>query len=583
MSVRSHVPNTNLKIRSQWRDDGILSLTQTIGDGNSNTPRCSDVDLLLLRNQAKMTSLGREEAHVSILLVDQNDDTITTDYLKDFENANKLPIQIDNNMDNQDGVIEDICTAYLTLDVPEKINLECDLKNGGSIVVENKIEGDVRLRTGHGDIIVKKLRGHTIDLEIGNKGEHDEQSTIFVSEVLESQSLRIAIPDADSGRIRAKRIHASNMEIRVGGENDRGNLDSSFHNENTDNETLLLDEDDSGAICDISSLYIIGDANVNVQSQSSGNMNQRQAVRIKSHHGHVHLQTCTSVPDFENPMTGNILPSVDLGGVNGSCEVWISQPELSGTVDPPNSWTSCHVHFDSMVPDSVSVIHTEWGNVNITVDRKVESDIRLLSPPSSSNENITIDMDAILLDDNEDGTLADELVHMLKELDATKKTSLSLSEENNEPRIQIQTKAFTETDRPEVLLEHCEFMDGWVENTTSEPDSRFDRKIRGNDEGSRGKIRLEGAYDQALQSFQQKEATESNNNAPADSDGSNKSSFARPILAVSSPGKIVLETLSWMGNIARRYGLDEAREKENLGRQATRRRRLLDPTSITNE
>jgi hypothetical protein len=258
--------------------------------------------------------------------------------------------------------------------------------------------------------------------------------------------------------------------------------------------------------------------------------------------------------------------------------VWISQPQITGIdnpskhIDPPSSWTSCHVHFDSMVPDSVSVVHTEWGNVNITVDRKVESDIRLFSPSSFSNEDISIDMDTLLLDDNEDGTLADELVHMLKELDVATKLS-SLSKENNEPRIKIQTKAFTETNRPEVLLEYCEFIDGWVENTTSEPDSRFDRKIRGHDEGSRGKIRLEGAHDQALQSF----------HAAAESDGSNKSTFARPILAVLSPGKIVLETLSWMGNIARRYGLDETREKDDLGRQATRRRRLLDPTSTTNE
>jgi len=179
----------------------------------------------------------------------------------------------------------------------------------------------------------------------------------------------------------------------------------------------------------------------------------------------------------------------------------------------------------------------------------------------------------LLLDDNEDGTLADELVHMLQQLDSARnETNQALEPVSN--RIHIETKAFTGRERKEShLLGHCEFVDGWIENTTSEPDSRFDRKLRGHDHGSGsvGKIRLEGASEQALQSFQHK-SDKGSDVSPS------SSSFARPLLAVCTPGNIMLETLSWMGNIARRYGLDETREKDDLGRQATRRGRLVGPS-----
>jgi hypothetical protein len=131
-------------------------------------------------------------------------------------------------------------------------------------------------------------------------------------------------------------------------------------------------------------------------------------------------------------------------------------------------------------------------------------------------------------------------------------------------RIIIETQAFTSRERMESeQFQHCEFVDGWIENTTSEPDSRFDRKIRGGSGG--GKINIDGAQNQALHGF------------GSDKNGAGETAentFARPLLAVSTPDKIVLETLSWMGNIARRYGLDDNREDDDLGRQATRRKGL---------
>lgn len=263
---------------------------------------------------------------------------------------------------------------------------------------------------------------------------------------------------------------------------------------------------------------------------------------------------------------------VDLGGVNGSCEVWVSRPAEDTTNSVSNSiddnWTSCHVHFDSIAPDSVSLLHAEEGNIHVTVDRKVESDVRLLSTPFSAS----IDTEILLLEDNEDDSMADEISHMLQEFEAKAASNASDVQDSiggvgGINKIQIKTQAFTSRERPEnEQLQHSEFVDGWIENTTSEPDSRFDRKIRGS--GGGGKIRLDGAQNQALHGFG---GTDKSGSAV---EAAGEDAFARPLLAVSSPGNIVLETLSWLGNIARRYGLDDKRNDDDLGRQATRRKGL---------
>ncbi|KAG7354359.1 hypothetical protein IV203_003715 [Nitzschia inconspicua] len=576
LSIRSMAPHTNLLIRPQWRNDGYLSFDQR----NHNKEMRNDDNIVpwnlyVSKEQDKITSMGRPEAQISILLSLEND--VNPTQQDHAELSQSIPIKDedikeddvhDSGQQNHDldG------NPNLTIDVPEKLNLECELPHGGSIRIQDKIEGDVRLWTSSGSVHVKKLRGHAIDIVA---------SRIFASHLLESQSLQLAVPE--DGRIRVKRIHAGDMEIHVGTDKV---VQQQNNDDNTDatesHDVLSYDDDDAGASCDISALYITGDAKVNVrQNANSLKLSarpQRQAVRIKSHHGHIHVESDTPIPTVKNAMTGEYLPAVDLGGVNGSCEVLIScksqGDDVAARDDDSEATTACHIHFDSIVPDSVSVIQSEWGNVHVTVDRKVEADVRLLSPSVGISN---VDVETLLLEDNEDGSLADEVPRMLQYLDNLESRKCDPIQEE---RIQILTKAFSERERPEIgPLDHgCEFVDGWVENTTSEPDSRFDRKLRGISSSSErsstggGKIRLEGAYNQALHGFQKGE------NAPASSSTSSSvPSFARPLLAVVTPGKIVLETLSWMGNIARRYGIvDEPRDSKDLGRQATRRKRLGD-------
>jgi len=573
LSIRSQL-QTDLRIRSHWRDDGQLSFLQQVrlpkqdcGEIYSDHDHNKSAHILLSKNDDQMTSLGREAPHVSINVIDEYGvEQLGSNEANDSKHATTF-LSLGDPMTVEAEDEEEV--NVLTLDVPDKINIDCDLTEGGSIFVDNKIEGDVRLKTAQGNISVKKLRGHHIELETassqfrGRKGRDDDTavipSFIFVSEVLESQSLRLVVHRQSVDRIRAKRIHAKTMEIIAGVDQDDERAASNLiiHKESS------FDEDDSGAICDISSLYIIGDATVDVQQSAAidsqhQHHRQRQAVRIKSHHGHVHVQVSAPKPDVDNELTGEVQPLVDLGGVNGSCEVFVSLPKSDNNA-AEDDWTSCHVHFDSIAPDSVSLVHAKEGNVHVTVDRKVESDVRLLSAPCNAN----VDTEILLLEDNEDGSLADEVTHMLQEIEVNAASSGNTLgnriDENN--RIQIETKAFTSQDRAESeQLRHCDFVDGWIENTTSEPDSRFDRKIRGNSGG--GKIRLDGAQNQALHGF------------VTDKSAAAEDSFARPLLAVLSTGKIVMETLSWLGNIARRYGLDESRNEDDLGRQATRRKGL---------
>jgi hypothetical protein len=107
---------------------------------------------------------------------------------------------------------------------------------------------------------------------------------------------------------------------------------------------------------------------------------------------------------------------------------------------------------------------------------------------------------------------------------------------------------------------------GTMKNCSGEPDARSD--VRG-----RGKINVDGAASQALHGFQR------GGKQPSSSSSFSPTSYAPPpilppLLAVATDGIIELESLSWFGSIARRYGLEEEESKKDVGRQASRLPRL---------
>ena len=134
----------------------------------------------------KITSLGRLEPHVSLHLVNIDDNDI---------NAAATTITKQNNGNT--------AAIVITLTVPEKVNIEIDVcssdgndyGSGGSIVMMNptnnriggKIEGDVSIQTNQGGTIhIHKVRGNTIDLRTNGMG-----SSIVIHNVIESQNLML--------------------------------------------------------------------------------------------------------------------------------------------------------------------------------------------------------------------------------------------------------------------------------------------------------------------------------------------------------------------------------------------------------
>lgn len=292
------------------------------------------------------------------------------------------------------------------------------------------------------------------------------------------------------GRLRAKRIHGTDVNVEV---------------HQTSEGSELMDEDDEGAAIDISSLYISGsgDASLVATTQDSSN----KAIRCKSHHGHVNAESDGVV---------------ELGGVNGSFDV--------------NSGKESHIHVDSLALDSISVVSSQ-SRIGLTMDRKLQSDLRLVTGFGTQEM-----ARSLLLEDDE--TVIQQGLQQHDDDGDSQTASEAIS---------VITSAFTEEPLPDQdSFQHLQYKQGYIDNKSMEPDSRFEQGA--------GKIRFEGAAQQALDGFSSSGAAE------------------RPlIVGACESGRISVESLSWLGAIARRYGLEEG-QRSNLGRQATRRGRDLGPT-----
>lgn len=504
----------------------------------------------------KITSLGRSESHVSIRLEPTLEATTVESILSRAKSTAQEGGGDEGPFEYKEGDVE--VMAWLTseddhhcdgerdsvtLVVPEKVNIVCELERGGSIDVTNKLEGDARLMTTDGDIRVKKLRGYTVDLETRSTG-----SIIYATDLLEAYKLKLSM--LQGGRLRAKRIHGESVDIQVTAPHN--NLqEPSAHSE-------ALDEDDDGSLIDVSSMYVSGAGGAQV-SLRTGLRPEKRAVRIKSHHGPVlvdiegvHRPTMknmmlTKGDDKSSMGEGHHYPLVELGSVNGSCEVSIRTAPTNECVD---DWTSCQIHYDSISPESVSLIHCDVGNVALTFDRKLEADLRLLS---SSDVGSLEDTAGILADEDDTEQIRNALSHLKETPKAAPQIDAS--------RIFIQTQSYTENERYISPNKVVEYVEGWVENRSHEPDSRFEMKTRGEAHPA-GKIRHDGAADQALQRF----------SSPKQSGDADP---ARPLIVAATSGTISVETLSWLGAIARRYGVDE--KGKSLGRQAARRGRPVLP------
>lgn len=561
LSIRSSIgPNLHVFLQPEWRDSGHVELKQVFSKADGFA---KEVELIVRAENDETTSIGRLQSHISLLLREASPAVQPTDAsIEEQDVLHHSPkkaiekVMLDDGTvlpdseefagpkpgvrrtEYSDGVahiahskaVDDPPGTYLTVQVPEKINIACTLESGGSISVSSKIEGDVRLFTDDGDISVSKVRGHVVELATG--GPHN---TIYVSKLIEAQSLSVR---TRGGRLRAKQLHGRSVEIVVEPVQAPSStpIDVRFQE----------DADDEGSLVDVGALFMSGSGGASINIGPCRPV--RRAVRVKSHHGALEvIAKHVARPSAINNFNDTIYPLVELGGVNGNCEVSISSTQDSSDNSDSDSWTSCSVHFDSVAPDSVSLLSVDQGDVSITLDRKIETDLRLLSTsidclPEANN----------LLADEDDPSLVTQVLSNLPD---------SSTATESRKRLFIATSSFTA--RPHSLRRYqTEYEDGWIENTSDEPDSRFDRKVRG--DGSPligGKIRLDGAAEQALDSFFGHAKTDEQD-APG-----------RPLIAVVATKCITVEPVSWIGAIARRYGLEES--GRDLGRTASRRDRTL--------
>lgn len=645
--------------------------------------------------------------------------TMTKHFHDKNYNDNKKDNSHDDN-NNKHGIYitiqvpEKLDTLICDLTLPSGMSSNYYNGNGGSVTITNKIEANsIKIYTNEQNIITKKLRAHIIELSTTSNPTnvtssiekkmttsnnttiriHDNDDSmnipslslhnpiIYSSHLLEAQTLQVST----TGRFRAKQIHCNDTHIDMNKQTYNYNkIGEMYHN----HHSLLLDDDDGGAMVDISSFYVSGndggaiidvtkhsiddqhnviselnnehikDGNEITRTTNHYNDNHQGAVRIKSQHGPVQIHiNGLSQSNIINEITNQYYPFIDLGGVNGSCEVFIKNTQTKQQQQKQNNnkqfnnnndddddhndndYTSCKIHFDRLSNDTISLINSDYGRIELTVDRKVEADIRLLSITNpiktnddhdGNNNNIIQDHDtdhdddklmqitemiaSLSSSDNEQGNDVQMISDQLKKILFSGNNLHSYNQQQHsinmiiKNRILILSKAFQIRDsfpHQNMLLQQqlqsndeynskiikhdnnhddmknrdygdmiFQYIDGYIDNQSHEPDSRFDRKYnRTDDTGGVGKIRLDYASDSALLQFSDKTGSTSSNNSTINQH--------RPLIVAVGYHDIVIETVSWLGSIARRYGLDDEyiqHEKDRMssgGRTASRRGRRI--------
>jgi len=595
LSIHSSLPRNcgplTVLVKPEWRNDAHISLEQIVPPSNRSSKNSdynvsSDVKMIVTTHEKGLvTSMGRTESHVSIHL--SVDSEASSSELLGEEDATDLSMEAKDSNITKDG-LPLRPHVMLTAIIPEKLNLNCTLDDDGgqgqnNIIITEKMEGDVKFSTMGGNVTAKKIRGHHVHMDA-------QGGTIHISQLLEAQTVHLAT--TCQGRIRAKMINGSDVSLQVTDTPDNNVDDNDAHvsDATTKNrrKAEALDIDDQLAFVDVGSLYTswTGDgAFINVM----GAPITFPMVRIKSNHGNICVNA--NMTGSHEPLTSDCVVDefgqrraiLDLGGVNGSCDVSIQENGDHEEDGESLSPLAARIHFDSMYPDTVNLITTAGNNkaghrdVGITLDRKIKAEVRLLSSPQSD------DMDTDIFTSDDMDAVQKTVVNLANKNGHSPENAMTESRQDSnvgkkEDTIDIQTKSFTLAEENLFANNSIHFVAGSVENKSDEPDSRFDRKIRG-DSGKaplmmdvnrgEGKIRLDGAATQALQGFVK---VQKHDNTSDSGSSASDNATQNPLLAVATHGLITLETVSWFGSIARRYGMDE--NPRDLGRQATRTPRL---------
>lgn len=125
------------------------------------------------------------------------------------------PVAVTSVRITKNEVIGDQQSMTLQLFLPHLINLSISVVNG-SVSVQDKIEGDVKIVVGEGDICVNKLRGENINLKTNN-------GRITIASLLEGEKVKLA-----ANAIDCKRLMSGSTEIKLAGGVNTTSGDSDF-------------------------------------------------------------------------------------------------------------------------------------------------------------------------------------------------------------------------------------------------------------------------------------------------------------------------------------------------------------------
>ena len=668
LSINSPNPSLPLsvKIIPQWRDDALINLKQIFADSSEKEV---DMKVEMSNDPAdfQMTSLGRKAPIAKINLdwkkSNQNKNDSSSLKTSLTESSTKIQNNIKSKIakmkedelpaygfvNNRDGYsftsplsedvyfdedkVDDVSNSSidsncdngktspsieLTAKLPQQSNITCHIAGIGGIHIESKLEGDVILSAERGDITTHQLRGYHFDIRT-------KKGNILSSKNMEAQTIHLNIEDY--GRIKAKMLNGSNIFVNAPLRdccNDNLNTHIQQGKQQNNNDDLSLSdeiEDDALALVDISSLYTTqtGDgAHIHMKPPGSDEKftKYNRHVHVKSHHGHITIHTTQppqpksndfiSIPTIRDKYN-NIIPHVELGGMNGSCDICIHPNSLNTEINEKQNisetYLAARVHVDSLAPNTISVLTANRGNISITYDRKIETDLCAISTPFISSLDVE---NIIQIEDATPEALYTTMTTfnskiIEKKLSCDRENRLSSDAQQNNQKLHIDTDAFVSYKNMtcEIKdLQHVQYEFGEIRNNSEEPDSRFDMQTKGIS-SKRGKINVENAASQALQGFtkidhnewktsssalyynsnenfkneENDKLTNHESNDPAIGPDKNDQKSGRiydwPFMIIATNGMIQVETVNWFGAIARRFGMDEtSRKKESLGRQA---------------
>ncbi|KAI9920464.1 hypothetical protein PsorP6_015807 [Peronosclerospora sorghi] len=164
-------------------------------------------------------------AHESLVHFKASDAASTDVRIRPVIGANDLKLRVvdqSNEMERFFSIVSDaekLCIekisdekVTLELVLPYRVNLHVSVANG-SVSMVDKIEGDVNVVVGHGDIAVQKVRGSTVKLKT-NGGKID------ISELVEGENVRLEARDG----VKCQKLLAAAAEVKLG----KGEWDSEF-------------------------------------------------------------------------------------------------------------------------------------------------------------------------------------------------------------------------------------------------------------------------------------------------------------------------------------------------------------------